>query len=323
MKIESLINNQMHLIPVFGYKEYLMAQDGASECGYIVEDAKILPFVLKKRGIFRIAQIPCVASGCSTNEEKKQFVNKAVHFLSKSKSPDVIYTLNTNICSVFPDKADYCKFGSYIIDLSLDEDEIFMRFHTKHRNVVRKAIKDGLIVEHGEEFEQICSDIIDDTYKRQGQKGSGSNQFAKLKKVPNAEFWIVKQNDEVQGCAILLWSEGFSCYYLHGGSIAHPHSGALNLLHWEAIKKMKQRGVRYYDFVGARINPEKGSKLEGIQRFKSRFGGEMVVGYMWRYVNHKIRYNIYSLLLKLYLKYVMKDRNYKDIIKEERNKGNY
>jgi len=30
------------------------------------------------------------------------------------------------------------------------------------------------------------------------------------------------------------------------------------------MKLMKERGVKYYDFVGARINPDEGSKYEGI-----------------------------------------------------------
>ena len=86
---------------------------------------------------------------------------------------------------------------------------------------------------------------------------------------------------------------------------------------------MKERGVLLYDFVGARVNPEPGSKLEGIQRFKSRFGGEMKVGYMWRYVNRPVRYKIYNLLLNSYMKYVRHDNTFSDIIKEERSKGNY
>lgn len=133
----------------------------------------------------------------------------------------------------------------------------------------------------------------------------------------------MKNGEEIQGCAVLLWRTGSSSYYLHGGSCSHPHSGALNFLHWEAIKKMKARGVLKYDFVGARVSPEPGSKLEGIQRFKSRFGGEMKVGYMWRYVNRPLRYKLYTLMLNSYMKYVKHDNTFSDIIKEERAKGNY
>jgi lipid II:glycine glycyltransferase (peptidoglycan interpeptide bridge formation enzyme) len=48
--------------------------------------------------------------------------------------------------------------------------------------------------------------------------------------------------------------------------------GSSNLLQWEIIKKLKSLGVREYDFVGGRVEVPKGSKLEGIQRFKQRFG---------------------------------------------------
>ena len=223
-----------------------------------------------------------------------------------------------------PEKAEYCKFGSYIIELDKSEDDIFAGFHTKHRNVVRKAEKDGLTVDFGHQYADVCYEQIKDTYERQQRVAYSKEHFEKLKLLgENVDFWVVKNGDEIQGCAVLLWSKGFSSYYLHGGSCAHPHGGALNLLHWEAIKKMKQRGVLKYDFVGARVNPEPGSKLEGIQRFKSRFGGEMKVGYMWRYVNRPIRYKLYSLLLNMYMKYVRHDNTFSDIIKEERSKGNY
>ena len=37
------------------------------------------------------------------------------------------------------------------------------------------------------------------------------------------------------------------------------------------IQELKKKDVKYYDFVGARINT-KDTRLLGIQRFKSRFG---------------------------------------------------
>ena len=47
----------------------------------------------------------------------------------------------------------------------------------------------------------------------------------------------------------------------------------MNLLHWHAIRLFRALGVKQYDFVGARINPSKGSKQEGLVIFKERFGG--------------------------------------------------
>ncbi len=311
-------------MPVIGYDEYISQIDGAVGYGYVCSDGMCLPYVVKKRSIFKFIQLPCVISGSSDDERKQKFIEAAINELCLVENPDTITTLNTAICSVHPEKAEYCKFGSYIIELDKSEDDIFAGFHTKHRNVVRKAQKDGLTVDFGPQYADVCYEQIKDTYERQQRVAYSKEHFEKLKLLgENVDFWVVKNGDEIQGSAVLLWSKGFSSYYLHGGSCAHPHGGALNLLHWEAIRKMKERGVLYYDFVGARVNPEPGSKLEGIQRFKSRFGGEMKVGYMWRYVNRPFRYKLYSLLLKSYMKYVRHDNTFSDIITEERSKGNF
>lgn len=311
-------------VSVVGFEDYICHIEGTISYGYVYSNDMILPYVLKKRLFFKFIQLPSIVEGCGNDEEKKLFVENAIKYLCKKENPDTISTLNTAICSVYPEKAEYCKFGSYIINLNQSEDEIFAGLHTKHRNVVRKAKKDGLVVDFGPQYADLCYEQIKNTYERQGRVAYGKAHFDKLKLLgDNVDFWVVKNGDEIQGCAVLLWSKGYSSYYLHGGSCQHPHSGALNLLHWEAIKKMKERGVQKYDFVGARVNPEPGSKLEGIQRFKSRFGGEMKVGYMWRFVNHPLRYKLYILLLNVYMKYVRHDNTFSDIIKEERSKGNY
>lgn len=323
MQILKEIVDQEVKLPFVGHKDYLQSIEGAVDYGYVVDGDKILPYSVKKRKIFKSVQLPCLPVGCKPEEELK-FIDEAVKLISKEVNPDYIYTTATSIFDEYCTKSEYCRFGSYIISLDQTEDEIFGNLHSKHRNVVRKAEKDGLTVDFGPQYAEVCYDLIKDTYGRQGKAAFSREHFASLKSMSDhVDFWVVKNGEEFQGCAVLLWNKGFSSYYLHGGSAAHPHGGALNLLHWEAIKKMKARGVKYYDFVGARTNPEPGSKLEGIQRFKSRFGGEMKVGYMWRYVNNPLKYRLYTTAVKMYTKYVLKDNNYYDIIDEERAKGNY
>lgn len=62
-----------------------------------------------------------------------------------------------------------------------------------------------------------------------------------------------------------------------------PHAGAMNLLHWSAMKLMKERGVKYYDFVGARINRMKEvNKNEEYSVLRAVSGGELKKGYLWK-----------------------------------------
>ncbi len=73
----------------------------------------------------------------------------------------------------------------------------------------------------------------------------------------------------------------------------------MNLLHWEAMKAFKLRGVDHYDFVGARINPDPGSKQEQLARFKQRFGGRLATGYMWKLYLRPLGAIAYSVGVRL------------------------
>ena len=57
----------------------------------------------------------------------------------------------------------------------------------------------------------------------------------------------------------------------------------MKLLQWEAIRLFRNVGVRKLDFFGARINPPKGSKQEGINLMKKRLGATLLEGYVWKY----------------------------------------
>ena len=99
---------------------------------------------------------------------------------------------------------------------------------------------------------------------------------------------------------------------MHGGSIPKPQAGSTNLLQWEAIRLFRRLGVRQYDFVGARTDPKKGSKIEGIMRFKRRFGGQLIQGYMWKYPFRPFKYYLYSLAARV--------RSGGDYVDQERHK---
>lgn len=313
-------------ISVLGHPLYLMSMNDAADYGYVVDDkGRNLGFVIKKKyHLWKLLQIPGPISGDVdelTEDEQKAFYNEAISVIKEHLKVDIISNINTSPTVVYPRNSYYCKFGSYVIDLTQSEEDLFSGLHSKHRNVVRKAEKDGLIVDFGPKYLEDCAWLMDDTFRRQHGYSNASKTLQSLSNLrSNCDFWVVKEGDKLQGCAILLWDK-YSSYYLHGGSAIHTHTGAMNLLHWKAILKMKERGVHYYDFVGARLNPEEGSKLEGIQRFKSRFGGSMKVGYLWRVDLNPFKMKLYRFLMSTFFK--LRGASYKDIIDEERSKGNY
>lgn len=89
------------------------------------------------------------------------------------------------------------------------------------------------------------------------------------------------------------------CYYMYGASTNKPESGSTNLLHWEVIKYLKDIEVKRYSFVGCRIDVDPDSKYHSIQRFKERFGGELVQGYMFKTILNPWKYRLFHVLYKV------------------------
>jgi lipid II:glycine glycyltransferase (peptidoglycan interpeptide bridge formation enzyme) len=73
----------------------------------------------------------------------------------------------------------------------------------------------------------------------------------------------------------------------------------MHLLHWEAMREFRKLGVRRFDFQGVRVNPEKGSKQEGILSYKKGFGGQLVQGYLWKHALRPLKGMAYSLAARL------------------------
>ena len=71
----------------------------------------------------------------------------------------------------------------------------------------------------------------------------------------------------VQSYVVFAFSD-YCAYAVYAGNLANQYQGANKLLYWEAIRLFKKLGVQRYDFVGARIDPEKGSKEWAINSLK-------------------------------------------------------
>ena len=114
----------------------------------------------------------------------------------------------------------------------------------------------------------------------------------------NVKILIAFSEGVPQGCAVIPFSN-YSAYYLYGGSIPKPISGATNFLQWEAIKMFRNLGVQRYDFVGVRISSDLAGKQLSLMKYKQRFGGQLAQGYIWKYSLRPLSYSIYSIAVQL------------------------
>ena len=276
----------------------------------------ILPFTIIRKPMFRLARfrvetIPLAEE--LTLGEEKSFLNNVLEFFRSRKVDMIIPASNNTIFRTCPDGAVAAPYGSYIIDLTQPEEAIWDNLHAKHRNVIRNAMKTGVQIRSGIEYLDTAFGIVRDTLKRSAMDFMSHDSCKRFVRGlgENARVFVADLNGIAQGCAIIPFSN-HGAYYVYGGSIPEPATGAMNLLHWEAIRVFRGLGVKRYDFVGVRLNPEKGSKQEGLMRFKERFGGRLVQGYMWKYPFHPLKYFIYGLAVRL--------RRGGDIVDQERHK---
>lgn len=257
-----------------------------------------------KKYIFRIARFTNEIFFLREDDREKheQIFLDSLRSILKAQKIDIIMQPTTNVVfNKVPTGSIFSPFGSYRLNLTLGFDDLWKNVHGKHKNVIRNADKKGIfIIENNYEINEIYS-LIAGTFKRSKMDFMSfdkfQNQILNLK--DNVLIFVAKSSAGlIQGCAVIPYNT-YSAYYLHGGSVEKPITGAMNYLQWNAILRLKELGVSQYDFVGARINVKKGSKLEGIQKYKERFGATLYTGFLWKYPIVKWKYFLFQLVYKI------------------------
>jgi hypothetical protein len=276
-------------------------EDGRLRC--------VLPFArLRKAGLrlIRFATETLPLGGPLGLEEEREFLNRAVEHFRAAGDHVIIPGTFTSLFRQAPDGAIACGYGSYVVDLGQTEEAIWAGLHQKHRNVIRAAEKKGVTVRRIPGVDELIFNLIKGSFVRSAKSWVGAlrvrlrmrlSDFQRQAEAlgPHSTTFLAEHEGRPQGCAVIHFSR-HSAYYMHGGAADHPVTGAMNLVHWEAMRQLRAEGVREYNFVGARLNPEPGSKQEGLARFKERFGGELRRGCMWKFHLRPGRARLYELL---------------------------
>lgn len=165
-------------------------------------------------------------------------------------------------------------FETYLVDLSLDEDQLWSNMKGECRTRVRKARKLGveIVEETTQEFADDYWAMCEETFANSGIQPTHNRQFAfemwdRLH--PAGQLLVLSANIEGSRIATLVLPyDDHTMYYWGGASfLQHRSVPAHNLLHWEAMCRAKSMGLRHYDFV---------STCGGPGRFKRTFGGDAV-----------------------------------------------
>lgn len=267
---------------------------------YVWTDHRIQEVRVKTKLGLRAAILESESFLYHGEEDERSFLNMLMQELG---TLGVQWTLcaNTARFQAYPDGSYVAPCGNYMIDLTMPEEELWRNVHSKHRNSIRRGEKSELELKFGgAELLKDYVPIEKETYERSGNSGSGMEYYQGLMQSMGSSAFIVMayKEGEPQAGGMFYYNEAMG-YYLHGASVGRPEPGSANYLLWRTILRLKEQGTQSFSFVGYHYDPEPNSKLEGIQRFKERFGGYLEKSYNFRYEQNPLAYRLYCLAMRL------------------------
>ena len=162
------------------------------------------------------------------------------------------------------------QYKTLIIDLKNDLDSIWKeQIDSKRRNMIRKAEKNDVVIN----VKDLDFHSFYDTYRKSSIRSDLSilsEEFFKelFDNAKNINFEIIsaKREKEYLANVVIAYDKNYSIYWLGNNAVDIPNLGQGESLQWEAIKRMKEYGCRYYDLCY--IEKE---RLPHIYKFKHGF----------------------------------------------------
>lgn len=201
--------------------------------------------------------------------------------------------------------------ATFVNNLLLDEEKIMKGMETMKQRNVKKAIKNGVLVEHYYQKEGLTyldefQKLREQTQVRAIRKNAQSSMLLKSNEFFEHLFcstqnmlWLAKYNGEIVSVANLIQS-GETIYYHMGGSNkdVNRKTAASTLLFWEAMRYYKSQGLMNFDFGGSPLNPDESDPAYGVYLFKKGFGGELMTNTIGDIVINPWKYALLTFVLK-------------------------
>lgn len=187
--------------------------------------------------------------------------------------------------------------GTFIINLSLCEDDLWSNLKKTTRNQIRQAERKGVCIERTNDIKDFNDwwDLYINTSNRKGFACQKYSMVSKILKHPEMScLFVSKIEDKIIGGAFLLIDKN-PLYWLGATDLSYSEYRPNNLLHWEIIRWAKNCGYTYYDLGGATIHDN-----HGPTKFKKGFGGDYKDLYSYDIPIKHFKYNLTMNLIKIH-----------------------
>jgi hypothetical protein len=263
------------------------------ETGFLHLGGVLFPFRVYKKLFYRAIQFmhPPVNDKGELIEagKEKNFTETALQFLRKEgRFHRVSQPFTNEVFNAIPQGATGAPFGKFFLPLEgKTEDDLLMGFQPRARRSVKEVIKEAEKIEV--KFGPGQLDALYPMYLALHKKQSlYAEPFTTLKAQADilgekhCLISMIYDHGTPEGGVMALYTQREACTF-HGAVADKTRlQGSLRYLYWEMIREFHRRGVKTMAFGGARLSDVSGTKLQGIQDFKSRFGAGIRKGFIWK-----------------------------------------
>lgn len=278
---------------VFGSKKWLSVYGNALTLVGIYKDEHQLIggfyFLKTKKYGFSFLKLPPYTPHCglfytsegknksSLNSFSKEIIAEVSAYVTNEKSALTVLAFPSTVIDLQPfiwNKYKVVPNYTYRINLTIPLEEIKSNFDPKNRNVINKALKEGIELSVNSLDKQSLFDFFVNSltvaeatiYKKELR-----NIFFQFADASNSFSQEARKDGRLLGVVFCVLDKD-TCYYLLGGVNKNSGiAGINNLLVQQSIEKARELGCKTFDFEG--------SMLKGVERFFRSFGPELVPYY--------------------------------------------
>lgn len=260
----------------------------------VVEDSPGLRVLAKSRGLVHRTLVllsssgaDAVAAAVERASRKFGLIDILIHDFDKvlAKAP----LLASRGFRPATDAERLLNVATFVIDLTQDEHALFEGMSADYRRKIRRAEEAGIRVTlHDRPSPRLLAEFSAAFATMAAERSLAAidpRVLSRMYEDGNGLLLVVQRGDDVTNY-LHLYTAGDTALFMSGVNPSKENDGAGQLLHWRAIRELKERGFGWYDLGGvASLDPS-----NGIYKFKQKFGGELVLlGSEWRHMDRALR----------------------------------